>query len=70
MVASIVEGDPARKEADLWLSCKEKYIESKSNLYLQSNVAFIFDSFSEERGWTADTLDDFNERESVNKIPP
>ena len=37
---------------------------------LQSNLAFIFDSFREERGWPDEVLDDLNSRETRLKIRP
>ncbi len=37
---SVSEGEQA-KEEDLWLLCRTRYYESKDNMHLQSNLAFI-----------------------------
>ena len=47
-----------------------KILGNKRNLYLQSNVNFIFNSFREERGWPQDVLDDLSNRETKLKIRP
>ena len=64
---SITEGEQA-KEEDLWLLCRSRYIETKDNLYLQSNLNFIFNSFREVNGWPQEVLDDLNIRENNLKI--
>jgi hypothetical protein len=45
-------------------------METKENLYLQSNLAFIFDAFTEEAGWPKEVLDDLTLRETKIKIRP
>ena len=45
-------------------------IWKQKNLYLQSNLAFIFDAFTEEAGWPKEVLDDLKLRETKIKIRP
>ena len=52
------------KEEELWMLCRSRYVETKENLYLQSNLAFIFDAFTEEAGWPKEVLDDLKLRET------
>jgi hypothetical protein len=66
---SVSEGEVA-KEEDLWLLCRRRFYETKDNLPLQSNVSFIFNSFSEEGGWPEEVLHDLNTRETRLKIRP
>ena len=64
---SILDGEQA-KEEDLWLLCRSRYLETKENLHLQSNLNFIFNSFREENGWPEDVLSDLHNRETNLKI--
>jgi len=66
---SVSEGDQA-KEEDLWLLCRTRFYESIDNMPLQSNLHFIFDAFSHERGWPEEVSNDLNSRESRLKIRP
>ena len=56
------------KKEDLWLLYRSRYLETKENVHLQSNLSFIFGAFPEEIGWPEDVLNDLRIRETNLKI--
>ena len=69
VVISVTEGD-IMKEEDLWLLCRTRYMETKDNIHLPSNVSFIFYAFREEVGLPEDVLNNLRSRETKLNIQP